>query len=229
MCVSGVNGVLLLTENRVMYEMFYAAHEYYRVYNNSPRVQWILGPGFQDIPEYSQLQGVIRGSLLLKPTAVDLSGFKEHFLKLNPVDYTLNPWSGNNWRQEYIQCPKRKQAGLACPDADIESRRRDFRLANNVQETLVAVETFAHAWKDAHADLCGRGDAAPGMCSALTNMNRSQLDSYLRSVTFLSTDGVYVSPQENGVLTRRTYDVMNIQQDGVTYRPVKVSFYLEII
>ena len=201
-----------------MYEMLYAAHEFYRVYNNSPRVQWILGPGFQDKPEYSRLKKVIRGSLYLRPTEADLSDFKEYFLKLNPVDYTLNPWSANNWRQEYIQCPRIKE-GLSCPDADIQSRRRDFRLGNNVQETLVAVEAYAHALKAAHTDLCGN---TSGMCTALVNMNRTQLDSYLRSVTFQSQDGMDVSPQENGVLTRRTFDVMNIQLDGVTYRPVKV-------
>ena len=216
--ISGVDGVLLLTENKVMYEIFYAAHEYYRVYDNSPQVQWILGPGFQDKPEYSRLKKAIRGSLFLRPTEVDLSDFKEHFLKLNPVDYTLNPWSANNWRQEYIECPSQRE-GLSCPDADIQSRRRDFRLGNNVQETLVAVETYAHALKDADADLCGN---TSGMCSSLMNMNRTQLDFYLRSVSFQSQDGVYVSPQEDGLLTRRTFDVMDIQLDGITYRPVKV-------
>ena len=202
-----------------MYETFYAAHEYYQAYNNSPEVQWILGPGFQDKPEYNRLKKAIRGSLFLRPTEVDLSDFKEHFLKLNPVDYTLNPWSANNWRQEYIQCPSRRE-GLACPDADIQSRHRDFRFGNNVQETLVAVEAYAHALKDAHAELCGNSS---GMCTSLVNMNKTQLDSYLKSVSFRSQDGVYVSPQESGMLTRRTFDVIDIQLDRVAYRPVKVQ------
>ena len=223
--ISGVNGVLLLTGNKVTYEMFYAAHEYYRAYNNSPQVQWILGPGFQDNAEYSRVKKALRGSLFLRPTEVDLSDFKEHFLKLNPVDYTLNPWSANNWRQKYIQCPSRRE-GLACPDADIQSRRRDFRLGNNVQETLVAVEMYTHALKDAHADLCGN---TSGMCTSLLNMNRTQLDSYLKSVSFRSQNGVNVSPTEDGMLTRRTFDVMNIQLDGVTYRPVKVQCFVLFI
>ena len=207
-----------MTENKVMFEVFKAVYQYYDVYNNSPRVQFILGPGFQDKPEYNNVKSEIKGSLFLKPSAVNLSDFKEHFLRLNPIDHTVNPWLANYWNQEYIKCPHRAE-GVSC-SAHIEIRRRNFRLGNNVQETLVAVETYTHALKDAHADLCGN---TSGMCLSLANMNRSQQNSFLQSVSFQSQDGVHVSRQEDGLLTKRKFDLMNIQLDGTSYRPVKVS------
>ena len=223
LCFVGVRGVLLLTENKVMFEVFQAVYQYYDTYNNSSRVQFILGPGFQDKPEYNKVFKYIRGALFLKPSAVNLSDFKEHFLTLNPIDHKINPWFANYWNQEYIECPHWEKR-VSC-SADIETRRRNFRLANNVQDTLVAVETYAHALKHAHTELCGN---ISGMCSSLSTINRSQLDSFLQPISFLSEDGVQISRQEDGSLTQRSYDVMNIQRDGTSYTSVKVKQFTQM-
>ncbi len=75
-----VHGVLLLTDDVTTFEMLSAMTQYREVHNNSPYLQLILGPGFQDKPEYNQVKDTIKGSLFLKPTAANLSSFKNYFL-----------------------------------------------------------------------------------------------------------------------------------------------------
>ncbi len=133
------------------------------------------------------------------------------------MDDRNNPWLTEYWRHQYIDCPMRSE-GVSC-DADIQTRTRNFRLGNNVQETLVAIETFAHALKDAHADLCGR---TSGMCAALREMTSEHWTKYLASVSFSSQDGVRVSRQKSGRFTQMSFDVLNVQLDGTSYRPVEV-------
>ncbi len=88
-----------------------------------------------------------------------------------------------------------------------------------MQEVLVAMETFAHALKDAHADFCGD---TPGLCKKLKEkLDKNKMAEYMASASFVSQDGVAVS-RHAGSRATRSYDVMNIQLDGTGYTAVKV-------
>ena len=180
---------------------------------------WIGSDGWgNNIP--AELRETVQGSLTVAQLSASNDEFDQHFLSLNPLTHTVNPFFNQYW-EEVFNCslnlerrPGFEQCDLNAQAFTLESTSLQ---TSTVTPAMDAVYAFANAIHNLQQDSCGGGQ---GLCQEiLTNrsggvaINGELLLNYVRNVSFspgLSTE--VVSFNENGDPSGSSYVVSNVQQ-----------------
>lgn len=177
---------------------------------------WIGSDGWgTNIP--NELHDTVPGSLSVAPQTFSNDEFEQHFLSLNPVTHTANPWFGPYW-EEVFNCSLGERAGFEECDLDAQAFTLESTSlqTSTVTPAMDAVYAFAYAIHNLQRDFCGGG---PGLCQVILT-NRSGgvaiegelLLNYLRNVSYspgFSTE--VVAFDDNGDPKGAIYAVSNLQ------------------
>ena len=182
-------------------------------------ITWIGSDAWGDnIP--TDLYETVQGSLSVTPQTFSNDEYERHFLSLNPLTHTANPWFAEYWelifncsislRPGYEQCNLSNQA-FSIENTGLQS--------NIVTPAMDAVYAFARAIHTLQQEHCG---GTPGLCSDILDsrsggiaIQGKLLLNYLRNVSFSPGFSVnLVSFNSNGDPEAPNYIVNNLQRSS---------------
>ncbi|XP_071817025.1 metabotropic glutamate receptor 7-like isoform X3 [Apostichopus japonicus] len=165
------------------------------------RFNWVgsddWGNKYTPVENYKE---VAEGAITLSHSADQDNGFKEYFLSLDPYNHiTDTRWFKEYWEATF-KCKfsaSHSRIGRSMNDTEAKQQqgicngteslsKETFRHEGKVPFVIDAVYAFAHALHLMHSNVC---NGIRGLCSAMQNIDGSELLQYLNRTTFEGKSG----------------------------------------
>lgn len=192
--------------------------------NVNQKIQWVGSDALGNIVWLKELQYLANNAITVSPKSVRLKAFEDYFTQLTPKTNTRNPWFKEYW-QVHFKCSLNstlKKYPLECNDS-MQLTPSNSNIDMRVASAIDAVNAFAHALNNMHADLC---PGSEGLCDSMDNISGPSLLQYIRNVSFLGSTGFKVHFDHHGDV-EGIYDIMHFKKNTNVYKNIVVGQWAE--